>query len=61
MAAFAHALSVPVHRDGLGASSNPASPSPQTVPPISRNDRRETGPGQNEVPSLIGHIIRKLF
>ena len=35
------------------ASSKPERPSPHAVPPTSRNDRRETGPGQNAVPSLI--------
>ena len=43
------------------ASSSPANPKPHAAPPISMNERRVTGPGQNAVPSLIGYIIRKLF
>jgi len=35
------------------ASNSPAKPKPQAVPPTSKKDRRETGPGQNAVPSLI--------
>ena len=43
------------------ASSNPASPMPHAAPPISMKDRRETGPGQNEVPSLITVMVRRLM